>query len=381
MIARRAINSLFFIFDFIFLILLTGCARVYKIPSRERGEAPMVRVTIAQKSDITIEGKRLFIKLDNKLFEGRSFKITPQSILIGKLKYQKAVSSATFPIEITSHANIAKFNHKSYRGKFIIYSAKGGSASGGKSSDDFLVVNKLDIEDYLKGVVPCELETDNLEALKTQAIISRSFALATIKNTGKYDLKATVESQVYGGMDRETKLATRAVKETHGIVCTYNGKVISARYSSTCGGRTKNGGLSYLKSIHCPFCKNSPHYKWERSYSKSQIFQLLKPKVGSKIKSLKICKRDNFGRVKEVEISTNKGNYSIKGTRARTLLGLKSTFFNIIMKGNKVVINGGGYGHGIGLCQWGALEMAEKGFGYRSILKYYYNDIKIEKIY
>ncbi|MDI6840368.1 MAG: SpoIID/LytB domain-containing protein [bacterium] len=370
---------------------MIGCAPVYKIPVErhkipsKKQRIPLIRVALGEQSNIEIRGSKLFIlpggrqvKSDKKVSGGLYFKamIVSQdsdSVFIDATP----IIGLDWPVKITSNNDAIEFNSRTYRGEFTIY----------KKGNKFLVVNKLNIEDYLRSVVPCELWTNNLEALKAQAVASRTYALYSIKDTEEYDLEATVQDQVYKGRNSENEVATRAVNETYGIVCTYNGEIIQSNYSSTCGGRTADGGLPYLTSISCPFCENSPHYKWEVSYPESKFLELITPssvilsKAKNVIKSVRVKKRDSSGRVELLEIITDKGNYTIKGRDVRTILGLKSTFLDVNLKGNKIVINGRGQGHGIGMCQWGILGMANKGFGYESMLRYYYKDVEIKKIY
>jgi stage II sporulation protein D len=191
-----------------------------------------------------------------------------------------------------------------------------------------------------------------------------------------YELKSTVDDQVYGGKDSETEPTDRAINETYGIVGTYNGKVINAGYHSTCGGKTNDGGEPYLVSRICHFCELSPQYKWEISSSVADI-----SKGMGKIKNIEICSKTSSGRVKAVKVLGETGNHTISGEELRSRLGLKSCFFDIIVGGDEVKITGRGYGHGIGLCQYGAIGMASKGYDYKSILKFYFKGIRIEKIY
>lgn len=364
-----------------FLVIFSGCAPIYKIPEvRKKDTAPLLRVVVAKQDSIEFKGRAFSIRVGNKVFKARSLKVTSQSIWLGKERYSYGSSTDgplaggsanVLPIEITSADDVIEFNEVNYWGSFILH----------KKGSKFLVVNKVDIESYLKGVVPCELRCDNFEALKAQAVAARSFALSAIKNTGEYDLKATEVSQVYGGKNSETEFTSRAVDETRGVVCTYDGKVIQARYSSTCGGRTADGKLPYLKSVACPFCEASPYYRWEVSYDRKEFFKLLEAEVGWKVSTVRIHRRSISDRVEDVEVSGSGGKYILKGGQFRALLDLKSTYFDLLLKGDKIVLKGRGFGHGVGMCQWGVLEMASKGYNYKSILRYYYKGVKIERIY
>lgn len=331
------------------IIFVIGCAPIYQItPTKEK--IPEIKVLIGEKECTEIKSKNLTVKIDNKIYKTKKINTKEGKILIGKEKIDAD------KVEIYGTQLI--IDDKPYRGKVLLY----------KKGKRFSIVNKLNIEDYLRGVVPCEISTKEYEAIKAQAILARSFALSKINNTKNYDVKATVEDQVYKGISAEKEITDKAVKETSGIVAMYENKIIQAQYHSTCGGRTKDGNLPYLKSKRCQFCQQSPHYKWE----------IEKPK--EKIKEIKINER-NSGRVEKITVITDEGEKIMSGEEFRNLFGLKSTYFDIQIKGDKIKITGHGYGHGIGLCQYGAIEMAKRGFDYKSIIKYYYNGVKIKKIY
>ncbi len=350
-----------------------GCAPVYNTTtsvakdskSRKAKESKVhsggkseIKVFLGEVSDAELIGNNLKAENGNSEVGKGIVRIVNGNVSIGG----KEVSALSYPIEISASNDIIAFNGKSYRGKFLLHKL---------SSSKIQIINKLNIEDYLRGVVPCELRVGEVEALKAQAVIARSFALSKIKG-GKYDLKATVEDQVYNGIEAEIKRTDKAIKETRGIVCTYRGEVIDARYSSTCGGRTQDGDKPYLESRVCQFCKFSPHYRWKSEHLLSDF---------GKVRSIRIYKKDKSGRVDMIKIVSNKGTQEIRGTTFRAKFGLKSRFCDIRMKGNKIQVTGKGYGHGIGLCQYGAVGMARKGYKYKSILKYYYKRIKVEKIY
>ncbi len=342
----------------IICLFVLSCAPVYRMTGKESGKVPDVKIFLAEAYGIEVKGKDLRMKSEKSETKGKKLEIKD-----GKVKVDgKEVSVLTYPIEISTSDDIIGFNGKKYRGELIIY----------KTSDSkFQIINKVNVEDYLRGVVPCELRVDEFEALKAQAVIARSFSLSKVKGN-RYDLKATVADQVYGGMEAEIKTTDKAINETCGIVCTYKGEVINAMYSSTCGGKTQDGRKPYLESKTCQFCKFSPHYRWESEHPLSAF---------GKVKSIRVSKRDRSRRIELVKITSDDGNQSIRGEELRAKLGLKSRFLDIRMKGDKIKISGKGYGHGIGLCQYGAIGMARKGYKYESILKYYYKGIRVEKIY
>ncbi|MFA5032136.1 MAG: SpoIID/LytB domain-containing protein [bacterium] len=352
------------LFCFVLIIFIVGCAPVYQIPTRtsKLKGIPTIKISLGRFDKIEIKGNNISVKNDNATAKGNSLEITTSSIQLDG----RALNKIQTPFEVTSDKGILEFNSKKFRGNLLIYNKQ----------SNFLVVNKVDMESYLKGVVPCELKTTEMEALKAQIIASRSFALHLIKpGTECYDLTSGVEAQVYKGIEAEVDFIDKAIEETQGIVCTYNGETVGTQYSSNCGGRTANGKAPYLKSTPCQFCKSYPNYRWECSFPRASFFE----KLGVKGNSFSITKRDKSGRVVELQIPD--ADCILKGDQVRAKLGLKSTFLEIKDAGDKITISGKGYGHGIGLCQYGAVGMSKQGFDYKSILKHYYSGIKIEKIY
>ncbi|MBU4310377.1 SpoIID/LytB domain-containing protein, partial [bacterium] len=246
---------------------------------------------------------------------------------------------------------------------------------------------------YLYGVMKHEISPAwPREAVKAQAVAARSFALnKKLKNIGKpYDLVATILAQVYGGLSGEDPRSNEAIDETRGEVLTYEGELIAAYYHATCGGETEDvenvwgGRLPYLKSVRCKYCKDSPHYEWEKELSLSDISNALSRKGISEIESIEVYKRSSTERVVELVVEDEFGKHIISGNQFRMALGpnvIRSTYFKMKEKRGRVEFKGRGWGHGVGMCQWGARGMAEKNFSYKEILKHYYTEVKIQKIY
>jgi stage II sporulation protein D len=303
---------------------------------------------------------------------------------------------------------IITLNGKPYRGRLEISQKRDGT---------LMAVNVIDIEEYLRGVVPLEighLDPSKIEAVKAQAVAARSYALAQLNehSSNGYDLEPTVRHQVYGGQLAETPLSDLAVLETYGIVASFKGKPIDARYSSTCGGRTTSpefvwsgGGLPYLvgrfdgrsrhsKRLHEAFCQKSPRFEWKRIWKKSAFFQKIKNNLPSivgkadigEIEKVNTKRRDPSGRVLTLEVKTTKGDFDVEKGAVRKLLKypngniLRSNFFDLSIDENTVTMNGRGMGHGVGMCQWGAIGMAEQGYSFRQILNHYYTRITLKKL-
>jgi stage II sporulation protein D len=290
-------------------------------------------------------------------------------------------------------------NGKKYRGCVEVRS------HGGK----FWIINILDIEDYLKGVVPCEIGSINrglFEAGKAQAVAARTYAYGHMgrhQDLG-FDVYATVQDQVYEGISAESEIISDAIAKTRGMVITDHGLPIDAKYHSTCGGMTADfndawlgQGPPYLTSVPCGFCANSPHYTWQKLWSNHDFFTQIRsrlPRAGitigdsELIKNIVLHRNKKTQRVVRVTIMTDKNSYEIGINNIRTVFGddrdpdglLKSTWFTIQAgAGDSVAVMGKGWGHGVGMCQFGAMEMARQGKSFRQILFHYYPDTRIRR--
>jgi len=249
-----------------------------------------------------------------------------------------------------------------------------------KGENSLYIINELPLEDYVKDVVAVEIRPDwDLEALKAQAVISRTYALFQKRKNGNsiYHIASSVIDQVYKGNNPDIRVSN-AVEETKGEVLTFDNNLIEAFYHSTCGGRTENPedvfGKSYpfLKSVESP-CDLSPYATWERNIEIKDIEKALNT---PEIHELSVKSYTRTQRVDQIEITTNSGHTTIiSALDMRKALGWKnlpSTNFRISRVGDSIVFNGKGYGHGVGLCQWGALQMAREGKNYKEILAFYY---------
>lgn len=241
-------------------------------------------------------------------------------------------------------------------------------------NNNILVINIIPLEEYLYSVVPSEVPYYwHQEALKAQAVLARTYTLKSIMNSvGKdYDLENTENSQVYKGKSAEYSSTTGAVNSTKGEVIYYENSIANVYFHSTCGGHTGSPKdvwnilvPPYLSGVECQYCKNSPWSEWERRIKKEQWNELIKD--------------DNI----ELEINSS-GRLSrlngIGGTKIRNIFKLPSTFIvGIEVRENEVIVKGKGYGHGVGVCQWGMKGMAEFGFSYRDIILYYLPGVTVD---
>ena len=373
---------------FIFSLLLSNFV-VYAMgtppPKRKPHYIHVAVVKNASQLTLSIKGKyKILAPYTNEvLLNGNSLNIarvlpTHSGIKINKYLFK------IFALKIKPSQKAAIFLNKyRLRGNLAIIRQKNGS---------LLAVNEIDIEDYLCGVLRAEVSPHwPIEALKAQAVAARTFALYynLLRKDKDYELDNTVYSQIYAGVRQETRRTTQAVRQTAGEVLTYKQNLFPAFFHATCAGRTENANKLWnidippLKGVTCPFCKGSPHYSWKAKISLSQIKKKLNKngyKIGE-IVHLSPLGRDKSGRIEKIEIQDKqKKNIIIEANKFRLIICpdlIRSTNFKLLIKNKQVFFQGKGWGHGVGLCQWGAYFMAKQGFNYRQILKYYYPGAEI----
>lgn len=307
-------------------------------------------------------------------------------------------------IEIkTESPFLARVNNALYRGNFTITANNDGQS--------FDLVNTLPIESYLAGVVGAEMPAYwEIEALKTQAVAARTYCMFIKKRFGvrrHWDVKSTQASQVYKGLAAESFNVNNAIEQTKGMVLTTahkDGKydIFPTYYSSTCGGHTENSanvfGDSYpsLKGAPCPHCKDVAQPQllfWPAiEFPAAQVNASLLAKYPNlatlggiaDIKPSKVSNYGNGGRINSVRIVGQNGKaLTIRGEDLRLTIDptgkkIKSTFCNIAKTGDSYKFFAGrGFGHGVGMCQYGAQALARKGKNFKQILQYYYPSSKI----
>jgi stage II sporulation protein D len=282
------------------------------------------------------------------------------------------------------------------------------------------VVNRLGMESYLLGVVSAEMgrrTPAEQAALRSQAVVSRTYALKNLRRwrTEGFDLYGTVADQAYGGVAAETAEGRVAVSETRGRVLTYDGALIEAFYFSTCGGRTAEGYevfrssvRPYLRSISdlsengSAYCSISPRFRWREEWNGETLRTMLQrnlPLVAGAgtlvdtVTDLRVTQRSASGRVEQISIVLGGSEVRVDGhARIRQVLRtasghlLRSTAFSLNVTGagrnvTNLVVDGTGAGHGVGLCQWGAVGRAREGQGYEQILAAYYPGTRLERRY
>lgn len=255
-----------------------------------------------------------------------------------------------------------------------------------KENGHLLVVNYIEIEDYAKGILYHEVSHYwPMEALKAQAVACRTYADYQMEqNKSKdYDVTCDIYSQVYGGKTSERYRTTEAVEKTSGETLVYKNKIFPAYFHATCAGNTLNANQLWnidippLKGVACPFCADSPHFNWHCVLSLREIRGKL-AKFGIKVDNLKnivILGRDDSGRIERLELVGADEGVEISSKDFRNSIGpniIKSANFKVEIADSDAVFEGLGWGHGVGMCQWGAYFMAKQRYKYKEILEYYY---------
>ena len=453
-------------FRILFMIFLFLSAGVFQIG---RAEAKMVSVGLSiEKASIKVSSSSSITATDAR---GKRHPIGTSAVFRSSGKGSASVGSRTFHLPVTlSSGHPLSFNGRRYRGTFRILRGKSG----------ITLVNVLDLEDYLRGVLKMEVNpARHMEVFKAQAVVARTYALRSIQqNNGKngYDLGDSVLSQVYRGMNAEDKRADEAIRATKGVVVKYSGSVAFTPFHSDSGGATADvstvwgGTIPYLRGVKEPFPPSSPNSTWEARLSRAQVEKALRQSgadVGS-LRALRIGDVDPFGRSNTLTAVGTKGTKHVKSHSFRMAAGstvIKSTSFSLASPsagtspvplpvpvprtekqkqlpakevptsntpmsaseerqltalteqgifnseelmdmlmnpekrkgyliralrttrpvqpspgplpafpstGGSFVFRGKGWGHGVGLSQWGAKKMAEKGWDYKKIIQHYY---------
>lgn len=273
------------------------------------------------------------------------------------------------------------FNGRPYRGSFA-------------PQPDGTIVSTVGLEEYLYSVVPKEMSPSwPAAALQAQAICARTYVLQRSNPRRTYDLVPSEADQVYSGMATESAAGRAAVDATAANVLRFEDQFAEVLYSSCCGGRTEAssdawGGavFPYLQSVACPYCTASPDYRWQRELALADVAQAFDRELApfGAIRGIAISQTDTSGRARTVELIAERGSALVKGSAFRARVGSRVIRSLLITRVSappgvdpaqapeRVLIEGGGLGHGVGLCQWGARGMALAGAMARDILQLYF---------
>jgi stage II sporulation protein D len=405
----------------------TSAKAAVSVPDIPRDAAPAIPVdraqdvrvaiaTAAQQAPLTATGPwRLYDGTNGVLIRGRANETWTVEHGGTRVRAVLRGGSATpwvdGPVTLRpdNGSAFALFAGRRYRGALRVHPSDTG----------LVVVNVLDVEEYLRGVVPLEIgvtrDFTEQAAVEAQAIAARSYTwvrLASVQSSGRsttYDLVATVNDQVYGGVDAEREGTDRAVGATSGQVLRFGGRVVDAPYSSTCGGETaapeevwRSGPSSYLRRVsdRIPgstaryYCDIGPRFAWTKEFTSLELDAAVRaylrqysdvPSSGpGHVRSFSVDSRSPSGRVALSVFQTDRGSFTVRGNDVRYVLRkpggemLNSTYFSVSSETgrdggvSRLLIRGNGYGHGVGMCQWGAIGRARAGQTARSILAAYY---------
>ncbi|MEX0662269.1 MAG: SpoIID/LytB domain-containing protein [Balneolaceae bacterium] len=328
-----------------------------------------------QKIEVSPDDERLKIGIKNNQL----------TLEIGEQSYQ------TKSLKIVNDHGLTqlqsdRFGFRSYRGEFHI--------NPHPLREALQIINYVPLEDYVASVVGSEMNFTEFEALKTQAVVSRTYALWSIQGSPyqHFDLKDYEASQVYLGAIPSKPWYLDAALSTHGEILTWSDKLILSSFSSTCGGMTSNNedvwsgrALPYLRSVSDhEMCSISPHHRWEFDMKLDELNTILEDRYDFKAVDSSID-YDNLGRVNNITfVDRNKKDLTFSGNEFRLLinrnytpLSIRSTHFSWQENGDEIQISGKGLGHGVGLCQWGAKGFAQNGWDYKDILSFYFSGTKV----
>ena len=368
-------------------LLLGGFAQAR---AADQSSEKYVRVAIRNNAatlDFSIRGKYKIIDLASGvvLQEGRNLRESrisshPDGIMINDKKYPLR------RIRLAAAADIALYlddKVNRYRGALDIIL---------KSNKNFLVVNTVEIEQYIRGVLYHEVSHRwPMEAMNAQAVAARTYALYQMKKNKNddYDVTGDIYSQVYGGKNSERFRTNIAVKRTTGKILVYNNKILPAYFHASCGGHTENAknvwgeNLPPLAGVPCSFCALAVHANWKKNYRSKDIQEKLSANgypMGP-IEDIRVVNRNESGRINNLLFTARDGKTTtIPGIKFRGISGpntVKSNQYEVVMKGYYFDLIGKGWGHGVGMCQWGAHQMAEKRHKYDAILSFYYPGARI----
>ncbi len=278
-----------------------------------------------------------------------------------------------------SPTDTLRYQQKSYRGllKFI------------STDQGWLAVNVLPIEDYLAGTLAAEMNASwNSEALKAQAVASRTYALRTSRHPRHvhYDLMGTIEDQVYSGASAETKRIREAIEQTQGQYLTKDHGPAQVFFHARCGGLTEpedrvwKGEKHHHVTVACPYCQTHP-FDWKVSIHYASLLESLHLPKSLLPPKLTALEHSATGRVTSLKLQAGHNSRLLDGNTLRSLLGyqrLKSAHFDWQTSNGQIHFSGQGAGHGVGMCQWGAAHLGKIGKTYREILAHYYPQLTLE---
>lgn len=259
---------------------------------------------------------------------------------------------------------------------------------------ELLVVHPLPLETYVAGIVSSELPHKwPLEAMKVQAVAARTYAVwqKYRRLDLPYHMESTVLDQVYHGAQREHEDAHRAVAETYGMLLVHGRRPARAYFHSSCGGHTESAAegwgtpLPYLPGSPCGFCDIATRFRWKARVSKKDLDGAFSRLLGEPVEDIRVLSRTKTDRLKAVEVRGRKKKQRITGADLRRLVGYNKIWSTLVTRldvgAGGLVVDGRGAGHGVGMCQWGARGMVEKGHSFDEALLRYYPGAELRRMY
>lgn len=353
------------------------------------------------------------VLLDEKLIEKVNWKLKTAGGFVVFVPEKKTTTVfKSNEMHITSNKNTLILNGKPQgTDHLFIFPLKGFIGFGTHTFDgvfaltklgtQVFLVNHVDLEDYVLSVLPYESVLDwPDEVQKASCIAMRSYGIAKVleqrglyernRQNIPYDIKNTNSHQIYKGRMKDSPFK-KIIDETRGIVLAYNNKPIVAMFDICCGGTipAQSSGIHFSKAPYlarkypCHFCKNYKFYWWYYTYSLTDLEKELRkefPQIGA-ISEIRVSKKDTALKVSEIKFRSGHHWHTISGKKFKSLFkNLRSLNFTIERSGRTVTIEGRGHGHLMGLCQRGAFGMAQQGYTYKNILKYYYPGTQFMKL-
>jgi stage II sporulation protein D len=404
-----------YIYFLLLISIMTGC--IPKPAPEKDNFSPPVRIllqTLTSKESISFTGSYYLLSEEARYEFGEQNKsLTVEPIPDGihiynsnrNLLYRNHFPIILEPVEPGSHFII---QGKEYAGEIHFMAA---------TNDEIYIINKLPLEEYLKGVVPAEIfATDHqyYQAVKAQAICARTYALKKIaENFGNpFDMQSSVADQVYAGFGKHAKLADQAVMETNGTILTFNAEPVQVYYHSTCGGKLEaaqnlfsDTNITYMQvgndAISDVFsCSASPYFRWIEKRTIEELDSTFYSHYGKSLFAeppedtidayfeVRVTGRTGSGRANSVTISYADTLVELNGYEIRRFFAkapqryLPSTLFYFTQESDSTLnIYGAGNGHGVGLCQYGAINMAIRGFQFYHILGKYFPGTELARKY
>jgi stage II sporulation protein D len=400
--------------------MLAGCAgapakRGPRVHATARGAIPVVRVAIAKDArqvgissaaalNVIAGQQRFSLKPSGRwkfVAEG------PNLILEDEAGGDVREVQAPLWVRVSGPSGgTITVNGRSYRGSLEVVRGSGPGLT---------VVNEVEVEDYIRSVVPSEMgriDERTQQAAYALAVAARTYALYRVGTRPEkgYDLECSEADQIYAGVGAETAVADRAVERTHGLVLEHQGKLIRANYHAICGGLTAGNEevlpekpRPYLQPVKDRYCRSAPRFAFTRTLTGEELLAALRS-VGSGssfreggeprvVTDVRIKEKGRSGRVVSLLVKTDGNDILITKGKIRSFLAdpktgalLPSSLFELEVRrhGGSVAsarIEGTGNGHGLGMCVWGAVGMAREGMDYRRILDTYYRHTRIVKLY